>query len=73
MGVCWPVLKEGDSLGVIDTKVQIIVRMVKFTTFIMNYFLKGKLIYIQQCVLGSGMVTNAILFCSLFWRAKKII
>lgn len=51
MGVCWPVLKEGDSLGVIDTKVQIRVRMVKFTTFVMNYFLKRKLIYIQQCVL----------------------
>ena len=66
MGVCWPVLKEGDSLGVIDTKVQIRVRMVKFTTFVMNYFLKRKLIYIQQCVLASGMVTNAILFCSLF-------
>jgi len=35
---------------VIDTKVQIIVRMVKFATFVMNYFLKRKLIYMQQCV-----------------------
>jgi len=40
-------VEEGDSLGVVDTKVQIRVRRVKFTTFIMNYFLKRKWIYVD--------------------------